>query len=428
MTFPQGIDFRGSSGYVTDPTNCIYEIFDPASGGTPQFPRITPQGNNVGWEFGNTVHSTRDRNAGGDARLAGTHGANNDYRFDLPSAGNYNVYIAAGEATYSASTSVTLKDDTTTLSVLCSGSTGAGNSFRDAANNVRTAANWVATSANGGTAYAATFATTIARFSLAGAIAHIYIEAAGGGGVTGTLAYTNANDTSAASGTTTITGTLARTNANDTSAASGTTKILGTLATTNANDTVVASGAVGGGSTGTVAYTNANDTVVAAGTTTVVGTLAKTNANDSVAASGWAGVIAGTLAYTNNNDTVVASGTTPGPVSSNNGAGGSASRSFGRAFPVDPVKPLQEELRKWKKLRDRELGIEPKDEAPVIEKEVTFTAAKVDESIAPTMARLIAGYDAVASEFEQVARQKTESLAMRQTEDEFITLLITQEL
>jgi hypothetical protein len=41
----------------------------------------------------------------------------------------------------------------------------------------------------------------------------------GGGGVTGTLAYTNANDTLAASGTTTVTGSLATTNANDTSAA-----------------------------------------------------------------------------------------------------------------------------------------------------------------------------------------------------------------
>lgn len=129
-------------------------------------------------------------------------------------------------------------------------------------------------------------------------------------GSTGTVAYTNANDTSAASGATTVVGTLAGTNGNDTSAASGTTTVLGTLATTNANDTVVASGTAGsGGSTGTVATTNANDTAAAAGTTTVTGTLARTNADDSVSAAGWAGTITGTLATTNANDSVIAAGT-----------------------------------------------------------------------------------------------------------------------
>jgi hypothetical protein len=137
----------------------------------------------------------------------------------------------------------------------------------------------------------------------------IFLNTVAGSGVTGTLARTNANDTSAASGTTTVLGTLAKTNANDTSAASGTTTVLGTLAKTNANDTSAASGTVGsGGSTGTVAYTNANDTVVASGKTTILGVLSKTNANDSVVAAGWAGRITGTLAKTNANDTVVANG------------------------------------------------------------------------------------------------------------------------
>ena len=89
-------------------------------------------------------------------------------------------------------------------------------------------------------------------------------------GVSGTVAYTNNNDTSAASGTTTVTGTVARTNANDTSAAAGSTTIVGTSATTNANDTSNASGSVGGAVSGTVAYTNNNDTSNAAGNTPVV--------------------------------------------------------------------------------------------------------------------------------------------------------------
>jgi len=105
-------------------------------------------------------------------------------------------------------------------------------------------------------------------------------------GATGTLAYTNSNDTSAASGTTTVVGTSNTTNAADTSAAIGTTTVTGTLATTNADDTVVASGAAGA-ITGTVAYTNADD---------------------SIAADGWAGLISGTVAYTNADDTSSASG------------------------------------------------------------------------------------------------------------------------
>ncbi len=157
----------------------------------------------------------------------------------------------------------------------------------------------------------------------------IWIPVSSTGGVTGALAATNANDASAAAGTTTILGALARTNANDASAAAGATTVLGTLAKTNADDTLAASGAAGSdvsGSvnvtnandalagagtttvTGALARTNANDTSSAAGTTTVLGTLATTNANDTLAASGAAGAVTGTLATTNGNDTSVGSG------------------------------------------------------------------------------------------------------------------------
>ncbi len=127
-------------------------------------------------------------------------------------------------------------------------------------------------------------------------------------GVSGTLATTNANDTSAASGTTTVTGASSTTNANDTSSATGTTTVTGTLATTNADDTSAASGTVGGGVSGTLATTNANDTSAATGTTIVTGAVAYSNANDTAAASGWAGSVSGTLATTNADDTVSASG------------------------------------------------------------------------------------------------------------------------
>lgn len=131
--------------------------------------------------------------------------------------------------------------------------------------------------------------------------------------VVGSLAKTNVNDTSSATGTTTIVGSLARTNANDTSAAQGTTTVVGSLATTNANDTISASGSVGAAVSGTLAVTNANDTSAATGTTTVTGTLAKTNVNDTSSASGTTTIL-GTLTTTNGNDTLAASGTSGTPV------------------------------------------------------------------------------------------------------------------
>ena len=159
------------------------------------------------------------------------------------------------------------------------------------------------------------------------------VSASGTTTVTGSVAATNANDTSTATGTTTVTGSSATANANDTVSASGSPVIVGTSATTNADDAVSASGAVGSAVSGSVAYTNVDDTATASGTTTVTGsaavtnvddtasatgtttvagTSATTNANDVCAASGEvsADEVTGTVAYTNANDTAAASGTT----------------------------------------------------------------------------------------------------------------------
>lgn len=125
-------------------------------------------------------------------------------------------------------------------------------------------------------------------------------------GATGTVNYTNANDTSSATGTSTVTGTLARTNPNDTSVASGSPTITGSLARTNNNDTSVASGSPR--VSGSLNTTNNNDSISAQGSPVVSGTLARTNANDTVVASG-SPIVSGSLNRTNANDTVVATGT-----------------------------------------------------------------------------------------------------------------------
>lgn len=132
-------------------------------------------------------------------------------------------------------------------------------------------------------------------------------QAGSGSEVTGTVAYTNADDASAAEGTTTITGSSATTNTDDTSAAQGSPVVDGTSDTTNTDDISFASGAVGSAIVGTVSYTNINDVSEAEGTTTVTGSIAVTNANDTSSVSGTTTVTA-SAATTNANDVSAATG------------------------------------------------------------------------------------------------------------------------
>lgn len=164
-----------------------------------------------------------------------------------------------------------------------------------------------------------------------------------GSGSTGTIAVTEANDTSSAAGTTTVVGTLANTEANDTSSASGTTTVTGTIAVTEANDTSAASGVAGA----------------------VTGTISVTEANDTSAASGWAGTVTGTISVTDENDTSNAQGATP---AAQNGGGG--------WFPSLPTKREREDYIR----RQREaLGIIPKRIQPIAKtiKKIAKQAAKL---------------------------------------------------
>lgn len=112
---------------------------------------------------------------------------------------------------------------------------------------------------------------------------------------TGTIAVTEANDASTASGTVAppaFTGTIAVTEANDTMTASGTITspaITGTIAVTEANDTSTASGSISVPEfTGTINVDEANDTSAITGTnvTAYTGTIAGTEANDIMTAIG----------------------------------------------------------------------------------------------------------------------------------------------
>lgn len=184
MAFPQGINFRSTSGYVADGAN-EYAQLQPGTGGN--YPTTTPQGNTVGWEGTAYLQiGSRDRSTSIDRRLAGTNYANTAavamYRIDLPAAGSYNVRLAAGDAQYSASVQVELFDDNASIGVMASGSLSAG-SFMDATGATLSSANWPSQNA----AITKSFASTTCRIGVGSSaannkvISHFYIESAGSG-------------------------------------------------------------------------------------------------------------------------------------------------------------------------------------------------------------------------------------------------------
>lgn len=188
MALPQGINFRGSSGYVTDPTD-----YDYSTATTADYPRTSAQGNSIGWESGTIAFSADRDSTVTNKRLAGTaasFGGAATFRVTLPASGDHNVGVAVGDmgGGGGANQVTELYDTTTLLQTLVNDVAIAQGSFCDAANTEYTAANFIDTS----TLYAATFSTTIARWTLAvggvvDKIASLYVEAAAAGGIIGPL-------------------------------------------------------------------------------------------------------------------------------------------------------------------------------------------------------------------------------------------------
>lgn len=185
MAFPQGINFRATTGYVTDGTNEDYEI--GSGSGAANYPRTTAQGNSVGWETTSSTYNERNRNSGNDRRLAGCHfnGSSGafDYRVDLSAAGDWDVRLAMGDASYAQGAACELFDTSSSLGTLSSGSTSASQRFKDATGTEYTNATWPGSN----TAVTKTFSTTICRFRTAGVgvtanIAHLSLTAAAAAG------------------------------------------------------------------------------------------------------------------------------------------------------------------------------------------------------------------------------------------------------
>jgi hypothetical protein len=95
MPFDIGINFRATSGFVTDASNEVPWLGE-------QYPSTKTAGSGqsvtAGWNV-DLSSNTRDRSASNDRRLAGINfkAVGAVFQVDLPSAGTYRVYAAGGD-------------------------------------------------------------------------------------------------------------------------------------------------------------------------------------------------------------------------------------------------------------------------------------------------------------------------------------------
>ncbi len=182
---PFGVNFRATLAFVTDGSGENFEAGDPGD--------LANYNGTRGFGYTVAGFNPRDRDAGLDRRLAGTHwtGLNTQaiYRVDLPAPGTYTIRVACGDAAGASYVFLELFDDATSKGVLCTDLTSAAATWKDATNVERaSAAAWV----SGNVAITATFASTILLLHLGnglaggagigGSISHLFIDAAGGGG------------------------------------------------------------------------------------------------------------------------------------------------------------------------------------------------------------------------------------------------------
>lgn len=168
-----GIDFRATSGYVTDPAGCTYHLDET-------YP-VTRGGATFGMDTGLGAANSRDRSTLVDPRLAGIvfrASTTAFFRLDLDATGSCSVHLALGDATGSNPVNWVLKDNTTTL-VTYSGT--ASLSFQDALGNSYNAAAWPGSEQ----ATVQTFASTILKLQANSAggnnvVAHVRAVTGGG--------------------------------------------------------------------------------------------------------------------------------------------------------------------------------------------------------------------------------------------------------
>ena len=172
--FKIGLNFRATSGYVTDGADETYVL------GTDSYP-TTRGGVTFGWESGFSSANTRNRDTSPDRRIAGIHfdtDGNAVFRVDLPSAGTYSVRLAQGDNSVNNSAGGELRDDATTkitISTATLNSLG-GVGAVDATNTWYSRTNWPSSNS----AVSVVFSSSICRFALASpgatVLQHLFLE------------------------------------------------------------------------------------------------------------------------------------------------------------------------------------------------------------------------------------------------------------
>lgn len=165
MAWTKGLNFRTTSGYVTDAADDTYILNNGGAQGE-QYP-VTRNGVTFGYTSTLSVVQTRDRNSGNNAKLAGVHFTETEasavtVRVDLPATGDYNVRVGAGDATYARTGMKILIKDNGSTQLTVSGDTAGANNFLDASSTNLTHANWVSSN----TPTPITFGSTIAEITI----------------------------------------------------------------------------------------------------------------------------------------------------------------------------------------------------------------------------------------------------------------------
>lgn len=157
--FAAAINFRSTSGFVTDDAGQTYCITD--AGGLGELYPINRGGLTFGWLSSGPYPEGRNRDSGIDPRFAGIHfvGAptQRTFQLDLPSTGNYAIRLSFGDAGNNDQTVYfELYDDTNLLT--SQGETLVlGGRYMDATGVVRTSiSDWISNNS----AYTAAFTST----------------------------------------------------------------------------------------------------------------------------------------------------------------------------------------------------------------------------------------------------------------------------
>jgi len=213
---PQGINFRNTLAYVTDPTGTVgFPGRGAGQNNLLPYPySVSPNGAtfNCGWDANvNNEDGARDRvvNTGVAAELSGINAVTatgspvgiRAFSIELPSAGTYLIWLALGDgaggytSTFAGGSGCGIYDGGTVGSAYNSGGekllrsleygTTTSSTWFDAAGNLLNQSQWTASNGGtgGGTPIACTFATTVCKLVLGningsggGAVAHLRIQ------------------------------------------------------------------------------------------------------------------------------------------------------------------------------------------------------------------------------------------------------------